>query len=367
MRQVCKVLTSVFLLFSLFFDLGIYAQQSRPRTHQPTQGTPKAPNKSADPSTGKTAPLIIEVDEPPPPPIKRLTDAEMLEKNVGKDDILTVTSNLVVVPTSVIDSTGQIVEGLTTKDFKVLENNQPQTLAKIGDPEQTPIELAVLIDVSGSVSARFEFEKTAASSFIRSVLKSFDKAAVYSIASTPQLHIELTSANEAASAIASIIAQKDKTAFYDTVVEAAQYLKEKTPAQHRRVIIVISDGENTWSDRYQTIGEALNEVQRADAVLYTINPSGQSLQLNKISRRGQEQMELLASATGGKAFIPESPDDLEAIFKQVAAELRSQYLLQYYSKPDTPPGTYLQIKITVPARRDVRIRARQGYYSPNKK
>ncbi|MGH9897942.1 MAG: VWA domain-containing protein, partial [Pyrinomonadaceae bacterium] len=294
----------------------------------------------------------------------RLTDAEILEKNVGKDDILTVTSNLVVVPVSVTDSAGQIVQGLTNKDFKVLENDRTQTLAKIGDPEQVPIELAVLIDVSGSVNARFEFEKTAASSFIRSVLKSFDKAAIYSIASTPQLQTELTSANAAASAIASIAPQKDKTAFYDTVVEAAHHLKENTPPQHRRVIIVISDGEDTWSDLYRTVDEALNEVQRADAVLYTINPSGQSLQLNKISRRGQNQMEQLASATGGKAFVPESPDDLEPIFKQVAAELRSQYLLQYYSKSDAPAGTYLKIQIMVPARQDIRIRARQGYYSP---
>ncbi|MGH9917152.1 MAG: hypothetical protein ACRD63_17930, partial [Pyrinomonadaceae bacterium] len=115
---------------------------------------------------------------------------------------------------------------------------------------------------------------------------------------------------------------------------------------------------------YRTVDEALNEVQRADAVLYTINPSGQSLQLNKISRRGQNQMEQLASATGGKAFVPESPDDLEPIFKQVAAELRSQYLLQYYSKSVAPAGTYLKIQIMVPARQDIRIRARQGYYSP---
>ena len=77
-------------------------------------------------------------------------------------------------------------------------------------------------------------------------------------------------------------------------------------------------------------------------------------------------METIAEATGGTAFVPESDQDLERVFRQVAAELRGQYLLQYYANQEAPPNQFRRIQVTVPARADVRVRARQGYY-PKKK
>jgi VWFA-related protein len=78
-------------------------------------------------------------------------------------------------------------------------------------------------------------------------------------------------------------------------------------------------------------------------------------------------MSQLAEATGGTAFVPEALEELGDVFRQIAAELRSQYLLQYYSNSQAPPGKYLGIKVRVPARADLRVRARQGYYVPQPK
>jgi VWFA-related protein len=86
------------------------------------------------------------------------------------------------------------------------------------------------------------------------------------------------------------------------------------------------------------------------------------VKLNQISMRAEIGMESIADATGGTAFVPDSDKDLEGVFRQVAAELRGQYLVQYYANADAPPGQFRRIRVTVPARTDLRIRARQGYY-----
>ncbi len=86
------------------------------------------------------------------------------------------------------------------------------------------------------------------------------------------------------------------------------------------------------------------------------------MHLNLITKRGQEGMRQIADATGGNAFVPDKAEDLEAVFKQIAAELRGQYLLQYYSNSQAAVGQFRAITVTVPSHSDVRVRARQGYY-----
>jgi len=73
-------------------------------------------------------------------------------------------------------------------------------------------------------------------------------------------------------------------------------------------------------------------------------------------------MRTVADATGGTAFLPDGEKDLEAVFRQVAAELRGQYLLIYYANADAPAGQFRKITVTVPNRPQVRVRSRQGYY-----
>jgi Ca-activated chloride channel family protein len=74
-------------------------------------------------------------------------------------------------------------------------------------------------------------------------------------------------------------------------------------------------------------------------------------------------MQQLAATTGGTSFAPERLEELDDIFRRIAAELRAQYLLQYYSNNDAPNGKFLTIKVRTPARADARVRARTGYYA----
>ncbi|MBA3805125.1 MAG: VWA domain-containing protein, partial [Acidobacteria bacterium] len=325
-------------------------------------------------SAPSQTPLRVQ-DLPPPPvmptPRPKLTPAPP-EPDDSAYEVVRVSSNLVVVPVSVTDASGQPVMGLAASDFHLEEDGRPQEIAQLGDPEQLPLDIAILLDVSGSVDARFSFEKEAASRFLKQVLRPSDRATIFAIDKIPRLELARDTAARAAARLISINAARGPTAFYDTVIEAARYLGQSSPPQHRRVIVVISDGEDNFSEKVKkAIGatraeqdavtpqargriynkillEVQREVQRAEVSFYSINPSGQALRLNVISQRAQDGMQQLANATGGNSFVPEQLENLDLVFRRIAAELRSQYLLQYYAKDDSPSGKFLRISVSLP-------------------
>ena len=77
-------------------------------------------------------------------------------------------------------------------------------------------------------------------------------------------------------------------------------------------------------------------------------------------------MEKISAATGGASFVPSGDAELAAIFNRIAAEIRSQYLLQYYSNNDTGSRVFRRITVTSPTRQQLRVRAREGYYPKGK-
>jgi Ca-activated chloride channel homolog len=337
-------------------------------------------------------------DMPPPPPRWKAKPTPPPKPPEKEDlDVVKVSSNLVMVPVSVTGPDGQAVTGLTVADFKLEEEGKQQDIAEIGNPEQVPLDIAVLFDISSSVSQKgfFQFQQNAAASFLKLVMKPTDRAAIFTIAGKPVMVQALASSQVAADKVVSIPAATSSvpTAFYDTVTAAAKYLLENSPSKNRRVIVVISDGDDNFSERIRDLSvaearatqkgeitpaaalvglqskhrQAVNElqqaVQKADVTFYSVNPGGRSVHLNQISTRAQNGMKSIADATGGTAFIPDSERDLEVVFTRMAAELRGQYLIQYYANTDTAPGQFRRIAVTTPARVDLRVKARQGYYS----
>lgn len=264
---------------------------------------------------------------------------------------------------SVTDASGKPVKDLKSEDFRIEEEGHPQQVVSLGEPGKTPVDLALLFDVSASISEQFQFEQQVASRFLRTVLKPSDTVSVFSIGSNPKLIQARTLSVEKASASLNLLTPKrEATAFYDTVVEAARHLRESPNPGTRKVLMVISDGEDTNSERFK-LADALRELQKNDCLFYSINPSGPAIQLNKISLKGQQAMTALASETGG-AFVPANPDNLETVFRQIAAELQAQYLLGYYSTDSRADGGFRRIAVRVPAKPEARVRARRGYYAP---
>jgi Ca-activated chloride channel family protein len=338
-------------------------------------------------------------DLPPPPPAwkaKPTPTPKPVEPDVITDVIRTE-SNLVMVPVSVTDQTGSAVQGLQIPDFRLMEEGKQQEISSLGDPEQLPLAIALLFDISSSTSQKgfFVSQQNAASAFLKQVMKPSDRAAIFTISDSPTMVQPLASAEKSAATMLTI-PPADKpvaTAFYDAVTAAAKYLSQSAPSNFRRVIVVLTDGDDNNSLRVRdfavadakavlsgketpaatraglqenhrrAVEEVKKAVQQADVIFYSVNPGGPSVKLNQIAMRAERGMEAIAETTGGTAFLPDSDKDLERVFRQVAAELRGQYLLQYYADSEkVPPGTFRRIQVMVPARNDVRVRARQGFY-----
>jgi Ca-activated chloride channel family protein len=332
------------------------------------------------------------------------------------EGVIKVESRLVVIPVSVTDANGQPVQGLTKNDFKVVEEGKPQTIDNVGSADAVPLEIVLLFDVSASTDAMFKFEQETAAKFLLDVLKPKDRATVFTVGAEPKLIQPRDTAEKSIAAIRSITPTKEYTAFYDSVGAAAEYLQKNAPEGTRRVIIVISDGEDTNSTRiaqaiqngYRAAGDKVNtldqkslyqmtvanrdkaamaertriskSIQDADTVFYSINPAGSSYQLNQMSVFGQQNMEKFASETGGTAFLPKfAPVDtkdnlanesnirknqqvLDRIFSQLASELRAQYLIQYYPEGEYPNGRFVKLSVTLANPSRGKVRAREGYY-----
>lgn len=337
----------------------------------------------------------------------------------GDDEVIKVSSRLVVVPVSVLDANGQSVLNLKKEDFRVSEEGKNQQVEQVSDADKVPLEIALLFDISASTDAMFQFEQETAAKFLQEVMRPEDRATIFSIGADPALVQGRDSAEKSAAAIKSIQPTKSFTAFYDSVFAAATYLQKNASQGRRKVIVVISDGEDTNSDRirqaiqngydklgnkidsidskslYQltvksrneaSVGEqnrVLQALQNADAVFYSINPGGNSYQLNKGSLFGQSNLQKFADSTGGTAFLPKfqpvalkdnfqnstnvrlNGEMLTKIFRQLANELRAQYLVQYYSEAEFPTNKFVKLDVGLTNPSNLRLRARQGYFVKN--
>lgn len=332
---------------------------------------------------------------------------------VVDDEIIKVDSRLVVVPVSVTDANGEPVLGLKAENFRVGEDGKAQTIDQVTSAEATPLEIALLVDVSGSVNPLFEFEIKAAAQFLESVMKTDDRATIFLIGDKPISAMARENATQAAIRLRSVVPSGKFTAFYDTVAAAAKYLQKNAPVRSRRVIVALTDGEDNWSDLTREAEKAnyrdidvntltqekrnqlaartdtahlqaqthiLKSLQNADSVFYVINPAGDSYKLNKISKRAQIGLERFSGDTGGTAFLPKflstnmkdplqnagnakrNEQTLDRIFKQLAGELRAQYLIQFYSDAEFPVNKYVKLDVGLQNTAGVRLRSRQGYY-----
>lgn len=332
-------------------------------------------------------------------------------------DVIKVDSRLVVIPVSVTDASGQPVLGLKAQDFQVQEENKIQKIEQVGDAEKVPLEIALLFDISASTDAMFGFEQETAAKFLQEVMRPEDRATIFTIGERPVMVQARDAADKSAISIRSIKPTKEQTAFYDSVYAAANYLQQNTPQGRRKVIVVISDGDDTnsrgiidamWdaerkivqgnisNDKLRTLrvnardtaktreqNKVLKALQNADTVFYSVNPGGNSFQLNQMSVFGQSNLQRFADETGGTAFLPkfestelrdplqnssnmkQNQEVLTSIFRRLANELRAQYLVQYYSEADFPNNKYVKLNVGLTNPNQSRVRARQGYFVKN--
>lgn len=336
------------LVFAAVFSANVAAQSGRLKDPKPkpkpTQGPIVQPSRP---------PISHKYPAPIPTPGPQIEASD----HVDPADVVRVSSNLVPIPASVIDTRGQAISGLKLEDFELWVDGQLRPITDMTRSE-LPVRLAMLFDNSGSLGSAREFEKHAAMHFFRRVMRPSDQAAIYSVETDSYLAQPMTSDIRQLEATISRFGKPEgATSLFDAIIDAAGYLR---PYLGRRVILIVSDGIETTSrsDFEMTLHRVLSD----DCQVFVVQ-TGLYEGANLRALAAERRMEQLAVQTGGAAFIPKTTSDLETAFKQIAADLAQQYVLSYYQSEAQRDGRYHVIDLQVKSRKDARVRARKAYYS----
>jgi len=334
------LIVSIFLIGS---PLGGHSQSGRqkpPSSSSNSNTRPRQTSKSSNRQANSTHPTALPETQ-----------------SNENEDVVRVSSNLVPVPVTVVDTRGVAITNLKLEDFELRVDGQLTTISDISRAE-TPVRLVMLFDNSGSLIESREFEKRAAIRFFRNVLRPNDQAAIYSVSTSVELAQPMT--NDVArleKTIESFGKPEGATSLYDAIYDALNYLK---PYPGRRVIIIVSDGRDTVSRYDHDFDSTLQRLLSDEAQVYVVQ-TGIYDNANVRDLAAERRMQEFAGQTGGAAYIPKSVGDLDDAFAQISADLAQQYVLSYYPAADKRDGRYHVIALNVKSKPTARLRARKGF------
>lgn len=258
--------------------------------------------------------------------------------------------NLVELPVTVVDGAGVPVTNLKQEDFTVFESGKQQKISAFNFASNLPFSLGMLLDHSGSMKPRMAAAREAAGEFFRDILKPGDRAFFAPFAFDPtNVAPFVTDAAVLQQQISSPEASGG-TALYDAITTGLYRFRS---VQGRKALIIITDGEDTTSRLpYE---EMLNYVRSARVPLYFI---GIGLGITDIV--GTSKMKALANETGGVAYFIKDVKQLKETYAALENDLRSQYLVSYYTESTKKDTGYRTVEVKV-NRPDVKVRTIRGF------
>ena len=258
-----------------------------------------------------------------------------------------------VLHATVVDEAGHLVTTLDRSAFSVYQNNQPEPITSFRR-EDVPVAMGIVIDNSGSMRDKREKVNQAVLNLIRASNPQ-DEIFVVNFGQNSYLDQDFTSDVNLLQAALHQVSTRGSTALYDAVVASAVHLRNN-PRLDKKVLLVITDGQDNMSR--ETLQEAIRQLQpNKGLTVYAIGLTDEGL-----TSAGRDALQNLASTTGGVPFFPQSLDEVNAITRRVAHDIRSQYTLAY--KPAGSKNGYQTIRVEAKAPGGARliVRTRSGYY-----
>lgn len=310
------------------------------------------------PPSAQSQPSQSTVPHPP--------DAQQQAPNTEEQPSTTFKVNvkLVNVFTTVTDANGAPVSTLKQDDFQVFEDGDAQKIAVFHRESELPLSIVVAIDTSLSTRGDLRLELESARRFAHAILRPIDGLSLFQFSEIVDQLTPFTADIRTIDKGIGRVHPGAATALYDTLYLASDALLER---RGRKVMVVITDGGDTVSKvNYQ---EAMRAAQEAEVILYSIiivpieNSAGRDT-------GGEHALIQLSRDTGGKYFYASGMDQLDAAFRQISDELRTQYLIAYYPSHRVSDSDYRRIDIKInPATPDyptpsaLVVRHRTGYYT----
>jgi Ca-activated chloride channel homolog len=277
----------------------------------------------------------------------------------GEDQLIKVDVDLVNVYLTVANENGRLIKNLKRDNFTVFEDGAQQFITNFSRETDVPLTIALVIDTSGSVKDKLQFEKQAAISFLDAMLRpNHDKAAVFTFDSSIDLQQDFTDDSSRLAKAVIHTRAGGGTRLYDALTTVMQ--QKLTGNDERKVIVLLTDGDDNSSR--SSVKQVVADAQRYGVTIYAISMNALGLRSDD-SDRGDRILKMITSGTGGEAFFPAKIKDLPAQFKRITEELRSQYTIAYRSTNPKKDGAFRKIQIGVKNQR-YSVRTRPGYYAP---
>jgi len=278
--------------------------------------------------------------------------------------------NMVVLPATVVDAKGHMVNDLTESDFKVYENSVLQNV-QVFKHADIPVSMGIVIDDSGSMKEKRPAVNAAALAFVETSNPQ-DQVFVVNFNDTAYIDTpgDFASNMEDLRGALEKIASQGGTALFDAVYTSIDHLRLGN--RDKKVLLVITDGVDNES-RY-TLDELLRYAQESNVLIYTIGLLGEEdtdsklfAHLSHDDKKAKKDLELLAKDTGGDAYFPRSLDEVNSTCHEIAHDIRNQYTLAYYPTNKAFDGTFRAVRVDAfehGTRKKLIVRTRPGYYAP---
>jgi len=282
-------------------------------------------------------------------------------------------AELVYLVATVTDRRHKFITDLEKNDFQISDEGKKQPVEFFTRETDLPLRIGVLLDTSNSIRERLRFEQEAASDFLyNTIRRGKDMAFVAIFDNEPEVIQDYTDNLDQLNKAIQAQRAGGGTALRDAIYMAAQKLQraplpETGSAEVRRVLVVISDGEDNLSDR--PLSESMEMAEKAEVAIYAISTNTDWLNIEGdtpkkvMQTHGDKVLDQFATDTGGRVFFPYKIDDLAQSFLDIGNELRSQYLLAFAPGPMPPKGQFRRVQVEVD-RKGLIVRSRKGYSLP---
>jgi Ca-activated chloride channel homolog len=348
----------VVFLLALVIGAGAFSQspaqlRTSPAQTQPQNPPPDAPKPDSQNNNDAPKPDAPKKDSPKPDSSKK--DSQDDNDNgvfVFRKDV-----DEVLLHASVVDDKQHLVINLDKGAFTVFEDGKQQNIVSFRH-EDIPVAIGIVIDNSGSMREKRAKVNQAALNLVRS---SNPQDEVFVVNFNDEYYLDQDFTNnllKLKDALEKIDA-KGGTALYEAVVASAEHLKRNARLE-KKVLFVVTDGEDNASR--ETLEQAVKQLQEENGPqVYAIGILGDE----EHPKRAKRALEIIAQHTGGLAFFPKTLDEVDAISRDVARDIRNQYTIGY--KPTNPRGTggFRQVKVEAKAKGHGKmvVRTKSGYYA----
>lgn len=265
-------------------------------------------------------------------------------------------TRLVVLHASVVDRNGRLVTDLPQSAFTVYENDVEQKV-KIFRREDVPVSLGLIIDNSGSMADKRREVEAAALTLVKNSNPQ-DEVFIVNFNDEAYLDVDFTSDIKKLEEGLTRIDSRGGTAMRDAISMSIDHLLEKGK-RDKKVLLVVTDGNDNTSST--TLEKLIQKAQQSEVLIYAVGLLDKEQRRER--KRAERALNALASASGGLAYYPKDPEEVEPICVRVAHELRNQYVIAYSPQNQELDGTYRRIKVEVKGRGNPTVRTRSGYYA----